>query len=194
MTGGTLRVNYTADPAIGQIGRYDDAQLRGIVFAQELAVGVAFRPIPSLLVAVQDKWYDWSDALQNTRILAKSSRNPAAPPIVSLSSPVNARDQHVISIGIAYDYDDKTVLRAGGNYAHRAIPEENLSPSFAAIQAGHLAFGIERVWDAEWRWSATYEVDTRQVVTYTNPNAPFGPNASETHGGNLLHMMISRRW
>ncbi len=194
MKGGSLRVNYTADPAIGQVVRYDDAQLRGIVFAQELAVGVAFRPVPRLMVAVQDKWYDWSDALRTTRIVAKASRNAAAPATVSLASGVNAVDQHVFSIGFAWDYDDKTVLRAGGNYAHRAIPDQNMSASFAAIQAGHLSLGIERVWDADWRWSATWEMDTRQMVTYTNPKAPFGPNATETHGGNLLHVAISRRW
>ena len=194
LKGGTMRVNYSADPAIGSVVRYDRAELRGLGLPQELAIGITFRPTAPLMVAVQGKWYPWSQALKSSTLLSSSPRSATAPATITQTGPINARDQAVISIGAAYDYDANTILRAGVNYCNRIIPDQNLSPIFAVMQTRHWAVGVERKIDAEWSAGLTGERYPKKMVTYSTPGGLFGANAAESNGGVVWTMMASRRW
>jgi long-chain fatty acid transport protein len=191
---GTLRVNYSAFGA-GMV-RYDDAQLKGFKLPQELTAGFAWRPTKPLLISVEEKWFDWS-VLQDLTLIAKNPRsnNPVVQPVITITSPVRLHDQHVIAIGFAYDYSETTTLMGGYNYGRRAIPDENLSPVFALIQAPHYMLGINQKIDPQWNFIGAAEyVGPRQQVTNPTNSPLFGTNMTEQQYGLVLHFMVSRRW
>ena len=193
MSGGTLRANYSAS-GLGVV-RYDNAQLKGFGLPQEIAVGVAFRPSDTWLISVQDKWYDWSQALSTSTLIAANPRSATPPGAqqLNLTSQIGALDQHVYSLGAAYDYSEKVTLLGGINYGRRAIPEQNLSPTFQVIQQMHYMFGARYRIDQEWMADAGFERIPQQMVTYNNTATPFGPSVAN-HSGTILHMTASRRW
>lgn len=195
MKGGTLRVNYSNYAGINQIVRYDDAKIEGFGLPQEIAIGIAFRPIKPLLVSVQEKWYDWSEALKSTTLMAKNPRitNPLVPKELAFTSQVGALDQHVYAIGASYAYSDKLTLMGGVNYARRAIPEQNLAPTFQVIQQVSYTAGARYQFSDEWFADIGLERLPQQMVTYNNPATPFGPSVAN-HSGRVLHMQLSRRW
>ena len=193
LKGGTLRVNYTnVIPGQG-IVRYDDAQLKGFALPQDFAIGVSFHPTRRLLMSLQDQWFDYSDALQSSILIAKSPRSAGVPQELRLTSQTGALDQHVYSIGASYEYSDKTTLMAGFMYGRRNIPEQNLGPTFQAIQGTHYMVGLRRKIDAEWTADVGVERLMHQMVTYNNPNLPFGPSVA-THTGTPIQFELSRRW
>lgn len=193
LKGGALRVNYTNTVPGQGIVRYDDAQLRGMSLPQEIAVGIAFRPIKPLLISVQEKWYDWSKALKSFTLTAKNPRSAGVPQQLAMTSQVGALDQHVYSLGISYDLNAKTALLAGANYGRRAIPEQNLAPTFQAIHQMHYMAGVRRHFGTEWTADIGIERYTKQMVPYNNPALPFGPSVAG-HSGTLVHLQASRHW
>ncbi len=190
---GTLRINFS-DPAFGSLGivRYDNAKLTGLRLPEELAVGLAFRPTQNLLISLQDKWYNWSDAIGKLKITATNPRTPGAPASVVIPSAVDFVDQHVIEMGIAYDWSNDTVLTLGVNHGSRPIPDNNVSPIFIPIQARHYMFGARRQLEDGWYVAGILEWFATQSVTYDS--AVFGPRANEHHLGDVLHISIGRNW
>lgn len=193
LKGGTLRVNYS-NAGLG-IVRYDDARMKGLTVPQEIALGISFRPLKPLLISIQDKWYDWSEALKSFTLTAKNPRSPTPPGLQQLRSvsQVGAFDQHAYSIGAAYDYNEATTLFGGLNYGRRTIPEQNLSPTFGVIQQMHYTAGMRRKIGNEWFVDTGIERLPRQMVTVNNPALPFGPSV-ETHAATVIHVTASRRW
>ena len=128
---GYMRVNRS-DIGLGVV-RYDNAELQGMRLPEELAIGIAFRPAPSLLTSLQVKHYNWANALNKLTLTASDPRNPLAPATVTLPSALDASDQDVLELGLAYDYNKDNTVYAGFNRGRRLIPDRNLSPIFALI-------------------------------------------------------------
>ena len=189
---GTLRVNFTNTIPGQGVVRYDSASLDGLNLPEELAVGIAFKPTPSLLVSLQDKWYNWSEAIRTLELRAVQPRGAGAPPQVVIPTPVNFTDQHVIEIGFAYEYDALTTLYGGVNHGARPVPDQNTNPIFAVIQARHYTVGLSRKFSDGWQAGGGLEIFPLQSVTYDSPL--FGPRANERQNAVMVHMSVSRRW
>jgi long-chain fatty acid transport protein len=192
LEGGDLTLNFGAI-GLGNV-RYRDAELDGLAIPQEIGIGVAFRPIKPLLISLEANWLDWSDALRSSTLKASNPNNPAAPPTIRNSAPLNWRDQYVFAVGMAYDINEKTTLRAGYNYGNNPIPRETLNPLFSLIGQHHVALGVSRRLSPKWEFSTGIEYDLPETVTYTNPGLPFGPKATERNELVWVHLMLSRRW
>ena len=77
-------------------------------------------------------WINWSDAMKNTVLTAKSPNNPSAANIQSTST-MDWDDQWVLATGIAYRYSEKTMLYAGYNYGKNPIPAQHSNLTVAGI-------------------------------------------------------------
>jgi len=192
LDGGTL----TADMSAIGLGKvtYRDAEAFGINQPQELGIGAALKMTDTLLLAAEINWIDWSSAVKSGTLRASKPDNPAAPPMLELIAEHDWRDQYVIALGMVYDWDNQTVVRAGYNYGRNPVPDENLVPFLAPITEHHLTFGFGRILNNIWRIDAAFEWDIHADATYTNPAAPFGPDAKEEVEFFSLHLMVSRLW
>jgi long-chain fatty acid transport protein len=192
LTGGTLVANLSA-LGLGRV-TYRDVRLDGLALPQELAGGIAWQPMPRLLMALDLKWFDYSRALRTQTLSASNPDNPQAPPTISSTSALDWRDQVVVATGLAYTVDESTNFYAGINYGRNPVPAQTLNPLLAAIGELHLTAGIAGKVGDGWRAAAALEYLVPKEVTYYNPQLPFGPGAQERTSYVAVTMMFSRRW
>lgn len=189
---GHLTANYGA---IGEgVVTYRDARLTGLNLPQEVTLGLRYEPSRRLIWVAELNWLNWDDAINSTVLRARKPGNSNVPDEYRVKSNLDFRDQYVISLGVVQQWDDKTRVRAGLNYARRPIPDKNLSPIFPIIQATHIAAGFSRVIAAGWEAGLGLEYQPLQSVHYDTPGGVFGDEAEERNEAFLFHFMISRRW
>ncbi|HEC58053.1 MAG TPA: aromatic hydrocarbon degradation protein [Methylophaga sp.] len=191
LTGGKLKLNLT-DAGLGIVS-YKDVTIEGLALPREIAVGAAYQMNEKWLLAMKLNWINWSDAMKNTVLTAKSPNNPLATNIESTST-MDWDDQWVLATGIAYNYSDKTTLYAGYNYGKNPIPAQHSNLTVAGIFEHHFTFGAGYQYSPLWTVFAGIEYDVGKKVNYTNPELPFGENAQLRNEAVWLHMMVSRQW
>lgn len=193
---GTLTVNYESLGA-GRIA-YRDVKFSGVSIPQDVQLGLLYAPAESWLLSVEWNWIDWSRAIRQFRVeAADPERNPLPllipSEIVQLQA-VELRDQHAISLGVMFQLDEKTSLRAGYNYARQPVPRRNLAPLIAAIPEKHYALGLGRALSANWNLDLGLFYNAPVSIRYANPESPITENARERHETLSLLMTFSRSW
>jgi long-chain fatty acid transport protein len=188
---GHANVNMTA-VGLG-IVRYNDAQLDGFALPPEVAVGAAWQATARLLVSAKIAWLGWSHALRATTLTLSQPDNPSAPQTLSQTAPVDARDQWVFALGLAYASSASLTFYGGINYARSPIPPQNLTPLLAPIGELHLTAGFKRALSPAWSISGALEYLAPNEVSYNNPVSPLGPS-TERLSYVALHLMLGRRW
>jgi long-chain fatty acid transport protein len=192
LNGGQLTANYSA-LGLGKVV-YRNAEARGVNQPEEFGVGIAYQLNEQLLIATELNWINWSQAVKRSILKASDPDNPSAPPSLVLVTDNNWRDQYVLCLGFAYQWDSKTVLRAGYNYGRNPIPDEHLNPLLNATAEHHITLGIGRQLSEPWRIDSAVEWDLGHDVTYSNPQLPFGPDAENTGEVIAFHLRLSRIW
>ena len=189
---GKLTANLTA-LGLGMV-RYREAHLTGLALPKEIAGGIAWQAGAQVLLAFDLMWSNYSHALKSQSLRASNPDNPAAPPTIASTAPLNWRDQTVFAGGVAYAFDDAMRVYGGINYGRNPIPAETLNPLLASIGEWHLTGGFARQLGELWNLSAALEYLVPKKVTYDNPNLPFGPGAQERNSYLGVTIMLSRRW
>lgn len=193
---GQLTVNYEALGA-GRIA-YREVDFTGISIPQDVQLGLLYSPATSWLLSVEWNWIDWSRAIREFRVEASDpERNPLPlliPSEIVQVQPVELRDQHAISLGVLYQINEKTCVRAGYNYARQPVPERNLTPLIAAIPEQHFAVGLGRAFFEHWNLDVGVFYNAPVSVRYSNPTSQISTNARETHEAISLLMTFSRSW
>ena len=188
---GTADLNLTA-AGLGRV-KYD-VSVGGITHPQMVQAGVAFRPIPRLLLALDFTWHNWS-AFEEFTIHLRNPSKAGAPAKVDIETTTDWRDQYVVAIGAAYEVvPDLFTVRAGYNHANNQQPARTFSPAIQVPIEHHVTAG------AGYRVSRHVELDLGFVyafekkVTYTNQQLPFGPNATEAPSGFSIDLTVGYRF
>ncbi len=126
------------------------ARIRGLEMPQVAGAGVAFRPQPEALLAIDVKWINWSRAFDTVRIdldrgtsadLAEMVSNGASRSISS-RIPYHWRDQIVVAVGMAVSPLEWLTVRAGYHYGNDPVPRSTESPFNSAIVEHHVTLGV----------------------------------------------------
>jgi long-subunit fatty acid transport protein len=112
------------DPSAGFVQHYDASNV--LRLPQQIGVGLAARPSPRWLVEFDYRWIDWSAAFQTFTIRFRDGTNPninllAGSPNVDYSLLFGWHNQHVVSIGTAWEATPRLTLRLGYSYATEPI-------------------------------------------------------------------------
>jgi len=170
--------------------RYD-AKVDGFTWPQQFGVGIGIKPEKRLLIGADLTWVNWSDAIDVVTVKASNPDNPMLSAMgmgnIDIPFKMKWKDQWVFALGAAYKATDNLTVRAGYNYGKNPVPAEYLSPLFPAIVEHHLALGLGYT-SGNWRIDGAWEHGFNKKVTYTNLDAPFGPNAVEEHNQNTIHL------
>jgi len=168
-----------------------EAEVDSFAWPQEFSVGMALRPIKQLLASFDVKWINWNDALNTAVIRGRNPNIPVPAPLASQDIPVRLdwKDQVVFAVGIAYNLTEAFVIRAGYNRGDNPIPEETLNPLIATIIEDHVTVGLGYTF-GKLSLHLAYLRGFTNKVTYTNPDLPFGPNASEEASIDAGEVMI----
>lgn len=107
---------------------------------QNIAFGVAFRPMPKLQIEADVKWYNFSAVMDEIVITTP----------VGSSIPVHFgwEDQTVYSLGLDFQANECMTLMAGYCYGATPITEENVANNLGAIAVveHHISIGASRAW------------------------------------------------
>lgn len=188
---GHANVNMTA-AGLGVV-RYNDARLDGFALPPEVAFGAAWQATARLLVSIEVTWLGWSHALRATTLTLSQPDDPAAPQTLSQTAAVDARDQWVYALGVAYTASASRTFYGGINYARSPIPPQSLTPLLAPIGELHLTAGFKQALSPRWSISWALEYLAPNDVSYDNPASPLGAS-TERLSYLALHLMLGRRW
>lgn len=149
---------------------------------QQFALGVAFRPMPGLLIEADVKRILFSDALGSV---------PFQTPAGMSAMNFGWDNQTVYSIGIQKEIDAKTTLRAGFNYGKSPIGPEDVNNNLGslAITEKHLALGLTRKFSDKASGSLSYVHAFENDVT--SSVAPY--NKIELKQ-NIVNLQISYKY
>lgn len=192
LSGGTATVNFEA---IGEDRvRYENARFEGFNFPQELDVGIAWQASPRWLLSAEFNWLDWSRALTTTRLVANRPNNPNVPQTLAATTPVRWRDMYVTAFGLAYAYDERSVLRFGFNVSSDPVRKETDNPTFNVRQRSEFMIGYGRSLSDGWRYDLMLEHQMRETTRYQNPDLPLGDFAEHQYEAFLAIFSVSRSW
>ncbi len=151
---------------------------------QQLALGVAFTPMPGMLVEADIKHIAFSDVLGTVAISRPAGYTGAIPASMNFGW----EDQTVFSLGIQKAIDPKTTVRMGLNYGKSPIGPEDVNANIGslAVTEKHLSLGISRQISDRVTGSLSYMRAFRNAVT--SDVAPFNTIELEQ---NILNLQIS---
>lgn len=193
LDGATLTVNYEA-LNLGRV-TYRDAKLEGFALPEEFGAGLAWNLTPRWLVSTEVNWLNWSEALKTTRLSGRRPNTPGLPQAlqsVELRQVIDWKDLVAVSVGTAWTYDEKTVLRAGFDRVRNPSPRENTSPLLNVFAQNEFTFGFSRHLDEHRVFGFALQYQLPETVRYTNPNLPFGENAKERY--EVIGLIFSLAW
>jgi long-chain fatty acid transport protein len=173
---------------------YGSVTAEGLDQPQELGIGLAIEPTDQWLLSGEVNWIDWSAAVKQSALEARDPDNAAAPATMRVTQDQNWRDQYVLALGLAYEPTERSVIRAGYNYARHPLSEETINPLLAPTGEHYATFGGGYQMGSKWRIDGGIEYAFKNEVTYTNPTLPFGPGAKESYEFTSLHMTLGREW
>ncbi|AAZ98133.1 putative Long-chain fatty acid transport protein [Thiobacillus denitrificans ATCC 25259] len=149
---------------------------------QVVALGVAFRPMPGLLIEADVKRIGFQDVLD---------RVPFETPGGASTMNFGWDDQTVYAIGVQKQINDKTTVRAGFNYGKSPIGEEDVDNNIGslAITEKHLSLGITREFSDKVSGSLAY---TRAFHNEITSNT--GSNTTIELEQNIVNLQVSYKY
>jgi long-chain fatty acid transport protein len=146
-TGGHLDVNFSSI-GLGTVSY--DAKIEGFKWPEQVDVGFAYRPQDWLLLALDVSWIHWS-TINTVTVRGSNPSNAiaaATPGLSNVALPLvlNWKDQAVVAVGAAYDFDEHfevpMTVRAGYNYSNNIVPDQYLTPLAPLIVEHHFTGGL----------------------------------------------------
>jgi long-chain fatty acid transport protein len=180
---GLGRVSYTVD-------------VLGVQWPQRLEAGLAVRPMPRLLLALDASWDDWS-ADKDIKIRFNNPRQPVPDALknVTLRITHDWSDQFIVALGAAYDVVPNVfTVRGGYNWANNPLRERTFDPAVQVPFEHHIAVGVGWKPMKQWELDAGFYYALPKKVTYTNPELPYGPKATENPQGFQVDVTMGYRF
>ena len=192
-TGGGVRVGYygqlTPQVAIGatyqskiSMGNFDKykglfAESGGFDIPSNWGIGVAVRPAPEWLVAIDYERINYSDSasVSNASRLLLNCANPFAPDSSACLGGSNGagfgwQDVDVWKVGVQYQLNPQWTLRAGYNHSDNPIRPQDVTFNILApgVMRDHATFGTT------WNYDSHNEITA--AVMYAFRNSVTGPS------------------
>ncbi len=140
------------------------------------AFGVAFTPMPKLLIEADVKWIGFSDVMDSIDLKDASGRTLE-------TMAFGWEDQWVYSIGADFSVTESITLLAGYNYGATGIDPQDVQYNLGAVAVieHHLSLGISRDWTSVPGMTSTLSY-TRGFENSVTGNIP-------TPGGMVPHTL-----
>jgi len=151
---------------------------------QTLALGLAWRPAPGLLIAGDIKQIWFSDVLGTVAVSRPVGYTGAVP----AAFPFGWSNQTIYALGIQKDIGDKMQIRAGFNYGKSPIGPEDVNANLGslAVVEKHLSLGISRKFSDKVTGSLSYVHAFSNSVT-----SNIAPLNTIELKQNLVNMQVS---
>lgn len=121
---------------------------------QQFAFGVAYKPMPGLLIEADIKHIQFSDVLDAVAVTRPVGYAGSVPAVMNFGWD----DQTVFALGIQKELGPKTTLRLGFNYGKSPIGAEDVNTNIGslAVTEKHLSVGLTRKFSDKVMGSLSY--------------------------------------
>jgi long-chain fatty acid transport protein len=135
--------------ATGAAGQYSGR----LNYPQQVAFGLAIRPIPQWLISVEGQWINWASTMNNYTIYGPWSTASG-----NVSLPMHWKNQWVANIGTQYDLTNWLQVRAGYTYGSNPISNNTIASNliFPAIVQNAITFGATQKLGMGWKLTEAY--------------------------------------
>ncbi|MEW6589560.1 MAG: outer membrane protein transport protein [Pseudomonadota bacterium] len=193
-----LGFTYKLDDALTVGGVYQTAgnlpKLKGDGYTVEgfdmpavVGLGLAWQASERLMVAADVKGLLWGDSM-NTVTMRRPDNSTA--PFVQ-----NWEDQIVVSLGLAYKFNDALTGRVGYNYGKNPIPDTNVNFLWPAIVEHHYTVGLGYAFSKQSEFNFALSYAPEASVTGTGATPPMGNNGVTINHSQLnWQLMYSYRF
>ncbi|WMT48195.1 MAG: outer membrane protein transport protein [Acidithiobacillus caldus] len=158
----------------GQVLTGNPGQYSGhLNYPQQIALGIAIRPIPQWLVSVEGQWINWHNTLNTFNIYGPWNGTNVEP------LALNWRNQWVANIGTQYNVNDWLQVRAGYTWGSNPVPNNSdaiaANTIFPAIVQNAITFGATQKLGMGWKLTEAYMHEFSNTMTGAPGSAPFAP-------------------
>lgn len=142
-------------------------------YPQQVALGIAIRPIRQWLISVEGQWINWHNTLNTFNIYGPwQGTNVEA-------LPLNWRNQWVANFGTQYDVNDWLQVRAGYAWGSNPVPNNSnaiaANTIFPAVVQNAITFGATQKLGMGWKLTEAYMHEFANTMTGAPGSAPFAP-------------------
>ncbi|MCK9189529.1 OmpP1/FadL family transporter [Acidithiobacillus sp.] len=148
-------------------------------YPQQVAFGLAIRPIPQWLISVEGQWINWASTMNNFDVSGPWNAVYHGAPAGSVSSialPMHWKNQWVANIGTQYDLTNWLQVRAGYTYGSNPISNNTIASNliFPAIVQSAITFGATQKLGMGWKLTEAYMHEFSNTNTGPAGSSPFG--------------------
>jgi Long-chain fatty acid transport protein len=170
---------------VGSAGQYSGH----LNYPQQIALGLAIRPIPQWLISVEGQWINWAATMNNFTIYGPWNSGPGY-----VKLPMHWKNQWVANIGTQYDVNNWLQVRAGYTYGSNPISAGNIGNNliFPAVVTNAVTFGATQKLGMGWKLTEAYMHAFANTLTGPSPYAAFGAtqDASATLAENSYGLQV----
>lgn len=165
-----IGATYQSKISMGKFDKYKGlfADSGGFDIPSNWGLGVAFKPMPAWLVALDYERINYSDVKSvnnpSNLILQCAGGDPSACLGGSNGTGFGWQDVDVIKIGVQYELNAQWTLRAGYNHSDNPIRASDVTINILApgVIRDHATAG------ATWKWDAQNELSTAFMYAFNN--------------------------
>jgi long-chain fatty acid transport protein len=172
--------------------RYQDVAIKGLNFAAETSVGIAYSATEDWTLALDLTWSEWASAMTSVLLTASEPDDPSAPATLVSATPQDWRDHLLVALGTEYRWNPDTLVRLGVSFARSPQQDVGLSPANNLLADLTLGAGIAYDLNPRWQLKGSLIWQPEKSQTYYSPL--FGGEAEETFGAYALYLGFARRW
>ena len=158
-----LGSNPNGSPVTGGPGQYSGH----LNYPQQVALGIAIRPIPQWLISVEGQWINWRATMNTFNIYGPWSGQS------SVGLPMHWSNQWVANIGTQYDVNNWLQVRAGYTYGSNPISNTDTGSNliFPAVVENAVTVGSTQKLGMGWKLTEAYMHEFSNTISGTSPYA-----------------------
>ena len=165
----------TGNGVMGAPGQYSGH----LNYPQQIALGMAIRPIRQWLISVEGQWINWHNTMNNFNIFGPWTAYQGGVPVGGLSHialPMHWSNQWVANFGTQYDVNNWLQVRAGYTWGSNPISNNTIASNliFPAIVQNAITFGATQKLGMGWKLTEAYMHEFSNTNTGPAGSSPFG--------------------
>ncbi len=151
----------------GNAGQYSSH----LNYPQQVALGLAIRPIPQWLISVEGQWINWRATMNSFTIYGPWNNSTGYTQL-----PMHWSNQWVANIGTQYDVNNWLQVRAGYAWGSNPISNQTIASNliFPAIVQNAITVGATQKLGMGWKLTEAYMHEFSNTNTGPAGSSPFG--------------------
>lgn len=156
----------------GNIVREGKIKIRDFQMPANLTVGLSHRLTPQWMLAVDVSQVFWKEVMKDIKVNFVDNGGLGE---LNILLPQDYKDQTILSLGAAYEWDRSLTLRGGLRFATQALRSNTLFAVIPATPTRHVSAGLSYAFSPRSRLDFAYSHAFRETMDNSGPPNTSGP-------------------